>query len=891
MEPHDESTEQQILPLTSMDNLISELKSVKRVYEQRILQTHDRNNPGVWSLKCGPIVHEPDLHGEDAKSAIPCIQAYNTNWFYGTSADMKPLHRCIEHAAESNHQLLIAMDVYLPRCDVLTKYFGSYASYKQFWNATKNVPYQDRCFYIITPGHTKCCLYGDLEWPYEWKTVDEIKVKFKEIVMTVLETINISIRSKDFLFANASNQDTNKGSLHVHVPSVCFKNIVDQKKFFNRVKKQLTSNWDFIDETDKSYIQKTFIDFNVYNKNRQFRLPYSSKRSKKHKGHGVRPLLPEDENSFDISEWIITHTAFSRHTAQVDSFSDTITCTKRNRWSKKLVQNIIDDSKLEVTIDTFVKGKFIGLRNKTKERKCRLSGAVHKSNNSYLLIKDNKLHYCCHSDKCKHRSKIIYEFESDPNSLYRYIPFKQWRIMYQQHRKRFETKQKDPDTRDLAIQDRCKFIKEFVVDINKYCVAIEGTSKPYVLYRELEDHTIRDVKLPTVKYNAKTFDNFTKTFLNFSTKYIGPDKWINSPMRNSRSREDCIPYENIRDVPENVFNTYQGLSINKERALLHGDKKIEPVLEFIKNHWCKHDIDKGCDPDNINVDLYHHVLDWMAHLIQKPWKKMSFALVLMGREGTGKGMIVQLLGEIIGPVHYYQPTSNEEMFGKFNNLLDNRILCFADEMVWGGDKKHSGLLKKLLTETRRTSNTKYGPTRETTNYINWVMASNEDWVVPAGSGARRYTVIEVDDWLKDQSHEVKKRLAESCPFSFAKFLYNRDISNFDPNRCMETSALSRQKERNMKSTHRWLYNKMVSCMLNFNNDMRLDYIYGQYKENTSKSKYQADLRQFQRDLRQIVKYKERKGKGKEMGIKYINLGGFPNLQQGFAKMYGKYMKA
>jgi hypothetical protein len=102
----------------------------------------------------------------------------------------------------------------------------------------------------------------------------------------------------------------------------------------------------------------------------------------------------------------------------------------------------------------------------------------------------------------------------------------------------------------------------------------------------------------------------------------------------------------------------------------------------------------------------------MAHLVQKPWIKMKSSLVLQGLEGCGKGMIIQLLGKILGHKYFYQPTDISEILGTFNYMLDNKLLVYANEMLWGGDKKQAGILKKLLTEERRTSNMKNSPQRE-----------------------------------------------------------------------------------------------------------------------------------------------------------------------------------
>ena len=187
---------------------------------------------------------------------------------------------------------------------------------------------------------------------------------------------------------------------------------------------------------------------------------------------------------------------------------------------------------------------------------------------------------------------------------------------------------------------------------------------------------------------------------------------------------------------------------------------------------------------------------------------MKTSLVLKGLQGTGKGMIVQILGKIVGDQHFFQPTSQEDMFGSFNYMLDNRLLCFADEMFWGGDKKKAGQLKKLLTEDTRSSNVKYGPLRRLSNMINWIFASNEDWVIPAGIRARRFTVLDVDNTLHNMSRDDVTNLATFCPYSFARFLYNRNVEDWDCNSHINTKGLTNQKILSMCGVHKWWCDKL-----------------------------------------------------------------------------------
>lgn len=50
----------------------------------------------------------------------------------------------------------------------------------------------------------------------------------------------------------------------------------------------------------------------------------------------------------------------------------------------------------------------------------------------------------------------------------------------------------------------------------------------------------------------------------------------------------------------------------------------------------------------------------------------------------------------------------------------------------------------------------------------------------------RVAIIEGDNWLSSQPEETIERLKNMNLFTLAKYLYNRDVSKFDPNKIPDT---------------------------------------------------------------------------------------------------------
>lgn len=277
--------------------------------------------------------------------------------------------------------------------------------------------------------------------------------------------------------------------------------------------------------------------------------------------------------------------------------------------------------------------------------------------------------------------------------------------------------------------------------------------------------------------------------------------WNTSPDRRS--------YKGIKFDPEDFYyprlrshtpyNLFRGLKIERDTLSdIDPLPETEAVFHHIRSRWC-----------NDNLDQYNYVLDFMAHCIQFPWRKMKACLVLQSMERSGKGMIIQLLKEIIGSEYFFQPSSSNDVLGNFNGGLKGKLIVFLDEMVWGGDKEKAGTFKKLITEGEMTINEKYEPLITTKNISNLFIASNEDWVVPAGSTSTRYMVLELNNELatleldKTSKNQIIQDIINTDIKSFAKFLYERDITSFNPTDIVVTDALRVQKTQSLSPMGKW----------------------------------------------------------------------------------------
>jgi hypothetical protein len=68
-----------------------------------------------------------------------------------------------------------------------------------------------------------------------------------------------------------------------------------------------------------------------------------------------------------------------------------------------------------------------------------------------------------------------------------------------------------------------------------------------------------------------------------------------------------------------------------------------------------------------------HIIAWLAHRTQRPAEKINHALVLGGRQGTGKDTLLEPIKRAVGPWNFIEVMPSH-MLGRFNGFLKAVVL-------------------------------------------------------------------------------------------------------------------------------------------------------------------------------------------------------------------------
>jgi hypothetical protein len=204
---------------------------------------------------------------------------------------------------------------------------------------------------------------------------------------------------------------------------------------------------------------------------------------------------------------------------------------------------------------------------------------------------------------------------------------------------------------------------------------------------------------------------------------------------------------------------------------------------------------------------FEWVLDWIAYMFQHPGRVAEVAVAFRGAKGTGKGTLGRALARLAGAqgLHISSPG---HLTGRFNSHLQNCICLFADEAFWAGDKAGESVLKQLVTEPTLTYEGKGRDAVSGRNHVHIVMASNADWVVPAGlDGERRFAVFEVNERRRndrDFFRRLNRQLEDGGLAALLHDMLSRDLGDRHPRDSVpQTRALADQKVLSMSPEQAW----------------------------------------------------------------------------------------
>ena len=177
-----------------------------------------------------------------------------------------------------------------------------------------------------------------------------------------------------------------------------------------------------------------------------------------------------------------------------------------------------------------------------------------------------------------------------------------------------------------------------------------------------------------------------------------------------------------------------------------------------------------------------HVLDFAAHMLQRPQERIAHGLLITSEEkGIGKSTLGAIFRRLVGERNS-RVAQTKDLKSQFDGWLVGKLLIQIDEVYEAGNWDLANKLKPLITEPMVSVNVKYGPQLEVENHARFLMFSNHTAPLNIEEGDRRYFVFNSeaaprsDDYYEALNRYIDTEQGMNAVFSF---LMKRDLSTFN----------------------------------------------------------------------------------------------------------------
>jgi Bifunctional DNA primase/polymerase, N-terminal/Family of unknown function (DUF5906) len=275
--------------------------------------------------------------------------------------------------------------------------------------------------------------------------------------------------------------------------------------------------------------------------------------------------------------------------------------------------------------------------------------------------------------------------------------------------------------------------------------------------------------------------------------------WMNSPLRRTYQGIDFAP---MRDALPGFYNLWRGFAIEPP-----ADIDMQRAVQGC-SLWLEHLRDNVCRGDKGHAAW---LLNWFAHLVQRPWEKPLVAVVFKGKKGVGKNALVRYVAAMLGQ-HALTAANRRLLVSNFNGHLEKLLLFVLDEAFWSGDKQAEGVLKDLVTGGALPIEHKGKEPFTVPNLMRIVIIGNEEWLVPASEDERRWAVFDVGEGRQQDTaffESLDQQMANGGTEALLWLLQHTELAPGNIVKAPATAALLEQKEASLDPFCEW----WLTCLI------------------------------------------------------------------------------
>lgn len=337
--------------------------------------------------------------------------------------------------------------------------------------------------------------------------------------------------------------------------------------------------------------------------------------------------------------------------------------------------------------------------------------------------------------------------------------------------------------------------------------------------------------------------------------------------------EDIRTYKRIDFLPkmpneeEKVYNTFNGFNV---------EKKIVDMskcnIKFEDSNIFKH-IKNLCGNDDKTTD---YLIKTLAMKVQKPYKIMGTSIIFKSIEGCGKDSFFNFFGnKILGNRYYLNEDKIDLIFGRFNKLIENKLLVCVNESSGSDTFTKMNCIKNAITREVNVIEIKGVDGYENRNCILYIWFTNNEVVMKIDGIERRFICIECDSSIATNKKYFDDLYEEFENDIYAKLFYDYlmkvDLNSFDfiKDRPTDNNYYKSLKEHSMPIFLKYVEDQYIKLTLKKDGSTKKSYddLYKKFNEflQNGNIKYETNKIKFGMDMK---KYDFIEKINKEKGIVY-----------------------
>lgn len=307
---------------------------------------------------------------------------------------------------------------------------------------------------------------------------------------------------------------------------------------------------------------------------------------------------------------------------------------------------------------------------------------------------------------------------------------------------------------------------EYKKDFEQYFFKIEEP----ILYVYCNKDKIKFYDIKAL--NEHCCDKYVKLFIERKkpgeyTEISFINKWRIDEMK--RKYNKIIFNPNLNDLSNNgCYNLFKGFKLNN--ILLEPIRNKNSYFFKLLKHLC----------NNSKLE-YSYIKEWIAHIVQKPYKKTNVAIILYSKiGGIGKNAFIDGLLKLFEG-YTSKIESIDDITNRFNDNQCNKLLIYGDE-INARATKLADRLKSIITRSELVLEKKGHDSVILNDYSNWIFTTNNELAFKIEENSRRMFMVECNNERLNKEdyinyyNEINNN--ESIQQIFNYFL-NYKVNNYD----------------------------------------------------------------------------------------------------------------